>query len=108
MEPESMATDYDAIHGMKRIQEQVTALKTTSFRQEVGATQPYPAEWDSVKYPPKFKMLTFNPFQGKGSAQQHIYYFHSQIKNLIGNDPVRSRCSLVPKRGFPLNVSASC
>src|SRR3954465_10334382 len=44
VEPENKATDSDAGHGMKRLEEQVAALKTTTIRQEAGATRPYPVE----------------------------------------------------------------
>src|SRR4051812_26445984 len=91
IESESKATDSDVGHRMKRIEEQVAALKTTTIRQEVGATRPYPVEWDAVKYPSRFKVPTLNTFDSKGSAQQHIYYFQSQTKNLMGNDPMRNR-----------------
>src|SRR5436189_5593784 len=87
-EPESKATDGDAGHRMKRLEEQVAALKTTTIRQEVGATRPYSVEWDEVKYPSKFKVLILNTFDGKVSAHQHIYYFHSQTGSLMGNDSV--------------------
>src|SRR5204862_3876082 len=88
VEPESKATDG---HRMKRLEEQVAVLKTTTIRQEAGATRPYPVEWDTVKYPSRFKVPTLNTFDGKGSAQQHIYYFQSQTGSLMGNDPVRTR-----------------
>src|SRR4051812_33057941 len=90
VEPESKATNGDAGHGMKRLEEQVAALKTTTIRQEAGAIRPYPVEWDAVKYPFRFKVPTLNTFDGKGSAQQHIYYFQSQTGSLMGNDPVRT------------------
>src|SRR4051812_5559057 len=84
---------------MKRLEEQVVALKTMSIRQEVGATRPYPAVLDSVKYPPKFKVSTLNPFHCKGSAQQHIYYFQSQTRNIVGNDSVRTRLFVSTLKG---------
>src|SRR3954464_4730915 len=99
IEPENKATDGDADHRMKRLKEQVAALKTTTIRQEVGATRPYPAEWDAVKYPSKFKVSTLNAFDGEGSAQQHIYYFQSQTGNLMGNDPVRTRLFISTLKG---------
>lgn len=54
---------------MKRLEEQVDALKTVSIRQEAGATRLYLAGWDSVHYPLKFKVSALNPFHGKGSVQ---------------------------------------
>src|SRR4051812_28124949 len=99
IEPESKATDIDAGHRMKRLEEQVAALKTTTIRQEAGATRPYPVEWDTVKYPSRFKVPTLNTFEGKGSAQQYIYYFQSQTGSLMGNDPVRTRLFIGTLKG---------
>src|SRR4051812_44923637 len=70
VEPESKTTDSDAGHRIKRLEKQVAALKTTTIRQEAGATRPNPVEWDAVKYPSRFKVPTLNTFDGKGSAQQ--------------------------------------
>jgi len=84
---------------MKRLEEQVAALKTTTIRQEAGATRPNLVEWDAVKYPSKFKVPSLNTFDGKGSAQQHIYYFQSQTGNLMGNDPVRTRVFISTLKG---------
>src|SRR5204862_4867854 len=85
------ATNGDAVHRMKRLEEQVATLKTTTIRQVTWAIRPYQEEWDAVTYLPKFKVPTLNTFDGKGSAQQHIYYFQSQTENLMGNDLVRTR-----------------
>src|SRR5436190_14329059 len=68
VEPENKANDSDAGHRMKRLEEQVAALKTTTIRHEAGSTRPYPVEWDAVKYPSRFKVPTLNTFDGKGSA----------------------------------------
>src|SRR5436853_4115402 len=98
-EPDPKAVGDNAIQRMKRLEEQVATLKTTNVRQEAGATRLYPVEWDAVKYPSKFKVPTLNPFYGKGSAQQHIYYFQSQTGNLVGNDPVRTRLFVSTLKG---------
>src|SRR3954467_11061426 len=100
IEPESKATDSDGSHRMMRLEEQVAALKTTTIRQEAGATRPYPVEWDAVKYPSKFKVPTLNTFDGKGSAQQYIYYFQSQTGSLMGNDPVTTRLFISTLKGM--------
>src|SRR3954466_11052560 len=84
---------------MKQLEEQVPALKTTTIRQETGATRPYLIEWDAVKFPSKFKVPTLNTFDGKGYAQQHIYYFQSQIENLMGNNPVQTRLFISTLKG---------
>src|SRR4051812_17789877 len=44
IEPESKATDGNTSHRMKRLKEKVAALKTTTIRQEAGATRPYQVE----------------------------------------------------------------
>src|SRR3954463_3411336 len=90
---------------MKRLEEQVAALKTTTIRQEAGAIRPYPVEWDAVKYQSKFKVSTLNTFDGKGSAQQHIYYFQSRTENLMGNDPVWTRLFISTLKGVALEWS---
>src|SRR2546430_7155334 len=66
IEPESKATDGDAGHRMKRLEEQVAALTTTTIRQEARATRPYPVEWDAGQYPSRFKVPTLNKFDAKG------------------------------------------
>src|SRR4051812_28085768 len=99
IEPENKATNGDAGHRMKRLEEQVAALKTTTIRQEAGATRPYPVEWDTVKYPSRFKVPNLNTFDGKGSAQQYIYYFQSQTRSLMGNDPVRTQLLISTLKG---------
>jgi len=48
----------------------------------------YPAEWDLIPYPPKFKALTLHAFDGKGSPNQHVYYFKSQTRNVVSNDAI--------------------
>jgi len=37
-------------------------------------------------YPPMFKAPTLQTFDGKGSPNQHKYYFKSQIGNVVSND----------------------
>lgn len=59
-------------------QNQLDALKVQKDLAEQGVVRPYPIEWDSVPYPPKFKLTSLTSFDGKGSPTQHIYYFLSQ------------------------------
>ena len=54
-------------------------------------TRPYPLEWDSVSYPPKFKPPTLYTYDGKSSPNQHIYYFRSQTGNVIDNDAIMAK-----------------
>jgi len=53
---------------------------------QAGVVWPYPAEWDLVPYPPKFKALTLQAFNGKGSPNQQIYYFKSLTENVVSNN----------------------
>lgn len=59
--------------------------------QDTGCDWPYPMEWDSVCYPRKFNPLTLHQFNGKGSPNQHIYHFISQIGNIATNDVLLKR-----------------
>jgi hypothetical protein len=63
---------------MDDFQSQLDALKLKKDSAELGVARPYPIEWDSVPYPPKFKPMSLIQFDGKGSPTQHIYYFLSQ------------------------------
>ena len=38
--------------------------------------------------PLKFKVPTLQTFDGKGSPNQHIYYFKSQTGNVVSNDAI--------------------
>ena len=51
-------------------------------------TRPYPLEWDSVPYLPRFKPFMLHSYDGKSSPNQHVYYFESQTDNVIGNDAI--------------------
>ena len=62
-------------------------------------TRPYPLEWDSVPYPPKFKPHTLHMYDGKGSPNQHIYYFRSQTGNVIDNDVIMARLFIGTLKG---------
>ena len=60
----SFSTDVDVIKG---IQAQMASLSQQDELKKVGMTSPYPLEWDSVPYPPKFKQLTLHTYDGKSS-----------------------------------------
>ena len=64
------------------------ALANQKGLQEAVVVRPYPAEWDLVSYPPKFKAPTLQAFDGKGSPNQHIYYFKSQTGNVVYSDAI--------------------
>ena len=52
---EGSSLDVDVL---KRIQAQIASLTQRDELKKVGMTHPYPLEWDSVSYPPKFKPPT--------------------------------------------------
>ena len=51
---------------LKGIQAQIASL---TQRDELRAVRPYPLEWDSVPYPPKFKPPTLHTYDGKSSPK---------------------------------------
>jgi len=42
-------------------------------------------------YSSKFKAQTFHTFDGKGSPNQHIYYFKSITGNVVSNNAIMAR-----------------
>jgi len=60
----------------------------------------YPTEWDIVSYHPKFKALTLQAFDGKGSPNQHIYHFKSQTGNVVSNDAILPRLFIGTLKGI--------
>jgi len=50
---------------MNKLEQRLKALANWKGLQEAGVIRPYPAEWDLVPYPPKFKALTLQAFNGK-------------------------------------------
>jgi len=62
-------------------------------------TRPYPLEWDSVLYPPKFKPPTLHMYDLKSLPNQHIYYFWSQTGNVIDNDAIMTRLLIGTLKG---------
>jgi len=75
----------------KKMIELEKCLEAISYRsnlQEVGMVWPYPIEWNSAPYPPRFKAPNLHAFDGKGSPNQHIYYFKFQTGNVVSNDVI--------------------
>ena len=60
---ESSSIDAEVIKG---IQDQIASLTQRDELKKMGMTHPYPMEWDSVPYPPKFKPATLHTYDGKG------------------------------------------
>jgi len=46
---------------MSKLEQRLEALANQKGLQKAGVVPPYPAEWDLVPYPPKFKALTLRP-----------------------------------------------
>ena len=87
---ESSSSSID-VKVIKGIQAQIASLTQRDELKKVGMTRPYPLEWYSVPYPPKFKPPTLHVYHGKSSPNQHIYYFRSQTGNVIDNDAIMVR-----------------
>ena len=85
---------------MNQLEQRLKALTNCKGLQEAGVVRPYPAEWDLVPYPPKFKALTLQAFDGKGSPNQHIYYFKSQTGNVVDNDAILARLFIGTLKGL--------
>ena len=47
---------------LKGVQAQIAFLTQRDELKKVGAVRPYPLEWDSVTYPPKFKPPTLHTY----------------------------------------------
>jgi len=92
----SSIVDADVI---KNIQAHIVSLAQWDKLKKVGMTRPYPLEWDSVPYPPKFKPPTLHMHDGKSSPNRPIYYFWSQTSNLIDNDAVMARLFIGTLKG---------
>ena len=58
------------------------------------------SEGDLVPHPPKFKALTLQAFDGKGSPNQHICYFNSQTANIVANDAILARLFIGTLKGL--------
>ena len=84
---------------MEDFQIQLDALKLKKELGELGITRPYPIEWDTISYPPRFKPMSLASFDGKGSPTQHIYYFLSQTGLITGNDPIMTRLFIGTLKG---------
>ena len=85
---------------MNKLEQRLEALTNRKGLQEAGVAWPYPVDWDLVPYPPKFKAPTLQAFDGKGSPNQHIYYFKSQTKNGIDNDAILAHLFIDTLKGL--------
>lgn len=60
-----------------KLEKWLESVPNQNSLQEAGVTWSYPAKWDMVPYPSKFKAPTLQAFDGIRSPDQHIYYFKS-------------------------------
>jgi len=85
---------------MSKLEQRLEGLANQKGLQEAGVVRLYPTEWELVPYPPKFKALTLQAFDGKGSPNQHIYYFNSQTGNVISNNATLTRLFIGTLKGI--------
>jgi len=52
---------------MNELEKRLEVISIRSNLQEVGMVRPYPIEWDSAPYPPKFKAPNLHAFDDKSS-----------------------------------------
>ena len=90
---------------MNKLEQRLDALTNRKGLQEAGVIWSYPAEWDLVSYPPKFKAPTLQVFDGKGSPNQHIYYFKSQTGNVVDNYAILARLFISTLKGLAFDGS---
>ena len=74
---ESSSVDTEVLKG---IQAQIASLTQRDELKKVGAVRPYPLEWDSVPYPPKFKPPILHSYDGKSSQ---ISIFTTSDRKLV-------------------------
>jgi len=73
---------------MNELEKCLENIANRSNLQKAGIVSPYPVEWDAAFYSPKFKAPTPHTFDGKGSPNQHIYYFKFQTRNPVSKDSI--------------------
>ena len=76
-EQENSENESNHAKRMNELEKRLEAIANRSNLQQVGVVRPYPIEWDAPPYPSRFKEPTLHTFDGKGSSNQHIYYFKS-------------------------------
>ena len=85
---------------MSQLEQRLKALTNWKGLQEAGVVWLYPAKWDLVRYPPKFKAPTLQALDGKGLSNQHIYYLKSQTGNVVDNDAILARLFIGTLKGL--------
>ena len=84
---------------MNGLEKYLEAISNQCNLQEVGVVRPYPVEWASAPYPPWFKAPNLHAFDDKGSSNQYIYYFKSQIGNIVSNDAIMAHLFIGTLKG---------
>jgi len=92
---------------MSELKKYLEVIANWSDLQKVGLVRPYLVEWDATSYTPRFKASTLHTFDGKGSSNQHIYYFKYQTRNVVSNNAIMVVYLSILSRGLPLNGSWS-
>jgi len=100
--PEDGGTHFKIMNALKQ---RLEALTNQKGLQEAGVVRPYPTEWDLVPYPLKFKAPTLHAYDGKGSPNQHIYYFKSQTRNVVDDDAILARLFIGTLKGLAFEWS---
>jgi hypothetical protein len=84
---------------IKDIQAQIASLSQRDRLRKAGMTRPYPLEWDSVLYLPRFKPPMLHSYDDKSSPNQHVYYFWSQTGDVIGNATIMTQLFISTLKG---------
>ena len=85
---------------MSKLEQCLETLANRSDLQDVGIIRPYPVEWDTAPYLPKFKAPTLYIFDDKRSLNQHICYFKSQTGNVASNDAIMASLFIGTLKGL--------
>jgi len=71
-EPENSEVEDSHAKRMSELKKCLEAITNQNELREMGVVRPYPIEWVTSPYPPRFKAPTLHSFDGEGSPNQHI------------------------------------
>lgn len=71
---------------LEDIQIKLDTLKHKDTLQKVGIVRPFSLEWDLIPFLETYQAPNIDKYHGNGFSNQHIYHFHSLIRNVVGND----------------------
>lgn len=75
---------------LKDLYARIEAKEKPGSLHKYGIRQSYPKEWDNVVYPPKYKPLTIEAFDGKGSSRRFLKYFTTTTEHLPKDDALQT------------------